>query len=100
MSLMAAYAFTDYKSQGQTMECIIVDLAKPPSGALTGFNAYVALSCSRGRDTIRLLHDFDEKLFTVHCSEELRKEDIRLALLQKMTMEHYNRCEFGNFPAY
>ncbi|KAH9163435.1 hypothetical protein EDB89DRAFT_1859947 [Lactarius sanguifluus] len=54
-ALTPAYAFTDYKSQGQTLECVIVDIAKPPSGCLTAFNAYVALSRSRGRKTIRLL---------------------------------------------
>ncbi|KAH9043430.1 hypothetical protein EDB84DRAFT_1266555 [Lactarius hengduanensis] len=43
-ALTPTYAFTDIKSQGQTLECVIVDITKPPSGALTGFNAYVALS--------------------------------------------------------
>ena len=58
--------------------CVIVDIAKPPSGALTAFNTYVSLSRSRGRHSIRLLCDFDEKLFTTHPNEELRKEDLRL----------------------
>ena len=44
LAITVAYAFTDYKALGQTMECIIVDLAKPPLGALTRFNVYVALS--------------------------------------------------------
>lgn len=40
----------ELKSQGQTMECVIVDLAsEPPSGTLTAFDTYVALSRSRGR---------------------------------------------------
>lgn len=29
-SLAPAYAFTDFKAQGQTMETVIVNLAKPP----------------------------------------------------------------------
>ncbi|KAF8256855.1 hypothetical protein EI94DRAFT_1475672, partial [Lactarius quietus] len=58
IALTPAYAFTDFKSQGQTIENVIVDLAKPPSGNLTGFNAYVSLSRSRGRNNIRLLRDF------------------------------------------
>ena len=29
LALTAAYAFMDFKSQGQTIECVIVDLAKP-----------------------------------------------------------------------
>jgi len=46
LAITAGYAFTDYKSQGQTIECVIVDLGKPPWGALTAFNTYVALSQS------------------------------------------------------
>jgi len=44
LAITVSYAFTDYKSQGQTIECVIVDLGKPPWGALTAFNTYVALS--------------------------------------------------------
>ncbi|KAH9033268.1 hypothetical protein EDB85DRAFT_1864625, partial [Lactarius pseudohatsudake] len=76
------YAFTDFKSQGQTLECVIVDIGKPPSGSLTGFNAYIALSRSRGRDTIRLLHNFDARLFPVHPNELLRTQDELLAVLE------------------
>lgn len=83
--LTAAYAFTDYKAQGQTIEHVIVDLARPPFGELTPFNAYVALSRSRGRDNIRLLRDFDTTLFTTHPSEDLRVEDARLTLLDRET---------------
>jgi hypothetical protein len=39
-----AYAFTDYRSQGQTISHVIVDLASPPAGSLSLFNIYVALS--------------------------------------------------------
>ena len=77
-ALTPAYAFTDFKSQGQTIESVIVDLAKPPSGTLTGFHTYVSLSRSHGRGTIRLLRDFDERLFTKHPNEYLRREDARL----------------------
>ncbi|KAI6120905.1 hypothetical protein EDD16DRAFT_1424604, partial [Pisolithus croceorrhizus] len=42
--ITSAYAFTDYRSQGQTIPYAIVDIAKPPTGALTLFNLYVALS--------------------------------------------------------
>ncbi|KAI6120914.1 hypothetical protein EDD16DRAFT_1477906, partial [Pisolithus croceorrhizus] len=43
--ITSAYAFTDYRSQGQTIPYAIVDIAKPPTGALTLFNLYVALAC-------------------------------------------------------
>ncbi|KAI6031186.1 hypothetical protein BKA83DRAFT_4044971, partial [Pisolithus microcarpus] len=36
-------AFTDYRSQGQTLQSVIVDIATPPSGGLNLFNLYVAL---------------------------------------------------------
>ena len=94
-ALTPAYAFTDFKSQGQTIESVIVDLAKPPSGKLDAFHSYVALSRSRGRPTIRLLWDFDEKIFTVHPNEYLRKEDIRLEMLEKETINRYKAGEFG-----
>ena len=90
-----AYAFTDFKSQGQTMECVIADIGKPPSGALSPFDVYVTLSRSRGRPSIRLLRDFEERLFTTHPSEELQKEDARLGLLEEKTLERYNAGEFG-----
>ena len=51
----AAYCFTDYRSQGQTIPCVIIDIASPPSSKLSLFNLYVALSRSFGRETIRLL---------------------------------------------
>ena len=30
----AAYAFTDYRSQGQTLPYVIIDIASPPTGTL------------------------------------------------------------------
>ncbi|KAF9554268.1 hypothetical protein CPC08DRAFT_622265, partial [Agrocybe pediades] len=45
------YAFTDYKSQGQTIEHVIIDIAKPPSGSLSPFGTYVALSRNMERIT-------------------------------------------------
>ena len=97
LALTAAYAFTDYKAQGQTMECVIVDLGKPPSGSLTGFNVYVALSRSHGQSMIRLLQDFDKKLFMEHPSEDLRREDIRLSMLEKKMFERYNAGELTTY---
>lgn len=98
LALTAAYAFTDYKAQGQTMECVLVDLGKPPTGTLTGFTVYVTLSRSRGRDTVRILRDFDTTLFTRHPSERLQDEDIRLCDLKKQTLARYELNQFGSFP--
>lgn len=51
-AITPGYAFTDYKSQGQTIEYVIIDIGKPGWGGLSPFSIYVALSRSRGRDTI------------------------------------------------
>ncbi|KAF8836129.1 hypothetical protein BDN67DRAFT_984167 [Paxillus ammoniavirescens] len=75
LPLMTAYAFTDFKSQGQTIEKLIIDIGKTTSFNLTPFNAYVALSRSHGRDSIHLLQDFKNNLFTKHPSEDLREKD-------------------------
>ncbi|KIM58154.1 hypothetical protein SCLCIDRAFT_128914, partial [Scleroderma citrinum Foug A] len=74
----AAYAFTDYRSQGQTIPYVIVDIATPPTGGLNLFNLYVALSRSSGKSMIRLLQDFNPKLFQASHSPELLTEDDRL----------------------
>lgn len=50
--LTPTYTFTDYRSQGQTLEPVIVDIAPPPHSQLTPFNVYVALSRGTGRDHI------------------------------------------------
>ncbi|KAF8825621.1 hypothetical protein HHX47_DHR6000135 [Lentinula edodes] len=79
LALTPGYAFTDLKSQGQTIEYVIVDLASPNYGSkLNAFGAYVSLSRSRGRDTIRILHGFDESIFVTHPSPVLEAEDQRL----------------------
>jgi len=76
--ITAAYCFTDYRAQGQTIPRVIVDIASPPSGKLSLFNLYVALSRSSGRETIRLLRDFDDEIFLEAHEPELVLEDERL----------------------
>jgi len=85
----AAYAFTDYRSQGQTILYVIVDIASPPSRGLSLFNLYVALSRSSGRETIRLLRDFDDELFTKKHDSALIREDERLEALDFETRRWY-----------
>jgi hypothetical protein len=78
--MTAAYAFTDYRSQGQTLPYVIIDIASPPTGKLSLFNLYVVLSRSSGRASIslRLLHDFDDELFMASHDPALVDEDERL----------------------
>ena len=89
LAVVPGYAFTDYKSQGQTMGCVIVDISKPPSGALSPFSVYVALSRSRGRQNIRILREFDHTLFMHHPSEDLRLDMERLQCLERVTREEF-----------
>ena len=83
--ITGAYAFTDYRSQGQTIPFVIIDLASPPTGKLSLFNLYVALSRSKGRSTIRLLRDFDNKIFDQQHPDVLKDKDERLILLDNET---------------
>lgn len=85
LPLTLGYAFTDYRSQGQTLEPVVVDIGPPPYGHLTPFNIYVALSRGTGRNNIRLLREFDEKLLQQHPSEFLRLEDERLQKMNDST---------------
>lgn len=46
---------------------------------------YVALSCCQGSESIRLLHDFDDKVVSTRPSDNLRKEHARLVVLDDAT---------------
>ncbi|CUA71576.1 Structural maintenance of chromosomes protein 4 [Rhizoctonia solani] len=92
-----AYAFTDYRSQGQTIPAAIIDIATPPTGGgLSIYNLYVALSRCAGRDNIRILRDFDEKLLMRSLDYDLLKEDERLAKLDAKTEELWNEIKILN----
>lgn len=83
--MTGAYAFTDYRAQGQTIPYVVIDIASPPSGGLSLFNLYVALSRSSGRNTIRLLREFDDETFLQGHEPELIDEDDRLEGLDDIT---------------
>jgi hypothetical protein len=65
-ALTGGYAFTDFKAQG-----LIADLRDTPTGKISSFSAYVTLSHSRGRDSIRLLSDFDDGTFMCYPNADL-----------------------------
>ncbi|KAG2128403.1 hypothetical protein BD769DRAFT_1457264 [Suillus cothurnatus] len=90
LPLTPAYAFTDYQSQGQTVSNAIIDIAMPPSGGLSPFNVYVALSRGHGQENIQLLRDFDKKLLTTHPSEYLHIEDQRIMKLDQITEQWWD----------
>lgn len=83
-------AFTDYRSQGQTVPSVIMDIAKSPTEAgLPLFNLYVALSRSSGRDRIQLMRDFDQELFFKPIDASLVREDKQLAKLNEETRKKW-----------
>ncbi|KAG1864866.1 hypothetical protein F4604DRAFT_1013710 [Suillus subluteus] len=92
LPLTAAYAFTDFKAQGQTIDHVLVDICRTTCFALSPFNAYVVLSRGHGRDSIRLLRDFDDDLFIRHPSEDLRIEDERISQLVEDTERKWPEC--------
>ncbi|THH14182.1 hypothetical protein EW146_g6117 [Bondarzewia mesenterica] len=95
--LTAAYSFTDYRSQGQTISYVIVDIASPPTGSkLTLFNIYVALSRSSGRDSIRLLREFDERLLTQSIDEALQMSDAWLSERDRLTKGWWESVSGGS----
>ncbi|KAM6492008.1 hypothetical protein JOM56_012646, partial [Amanita muscaria] len=73
-------------SQGQTIPNVIVDIANPPTGNLSLFNLYVVLSRSSGRESIRVLCDFDPTVFEKAHDPELLGEDDRLQALNQLTV--------------
>lgn len=81
-----AYAFTDYRSQGQTISSAIIDIADPPTGrGLTSHNLYVALSRCSGRDNIRILRNFDHSILKKPLEFDLMEEDNRLEKQDQVT---------------
>ncbi len=83
--ITGAYAFTDYRSQEQTISQAIIDIAPPPKGSLNLFNLYVALSRCPDRQHVRLLRDFKEEMLLKKHDESLMREDERLEYMDKQT---------------
>ena len=98
--MAAGYAFTDYKSQGQTIEYVIIDIGKPPTGTLTILQLRGTFTKQRKGHTIRLLtlRDFDINLFQNYPYEALRTEMKRLEDLIETTRKDWVR-RHNNIPA-
>ena len=70
LPITLAYTFIDYHTQAQTIEYCLENIGSPPSGRFMPSNAYAALSCSQGRDNIRLLRGFDERRIQTNTWEK------------------------------
>ena len=95
--IIGAYAFTDYRVQGQTIRNVIADISSPPFRALNLFNLYVALSRGTGREGIRLLREFDHKIFSKPLLQDLAIEDARLQELNMYTRKRYEAGEYKRY---
>lgn len=70
------------------------------SGGLSLFNLYVALSRSSGRETIRLLRDFDNKVFLQTHGADLMAEDDRIAVLDRKTKNWWEEMQKREFERH
>ncbi|QRV86444.1 ATP-dependent DNA helicase PIF1 [Ceratobasidium sp. AG-Ba] len=86
-----AYSFTDYRSQGQTIESVIFDITNPPTGgSLSLYNIYMALSRSSGTSAVRIMCDFDAALLMKPLNSCLAEEEACLEALDASTFTWYN----------
>jgi len=81
--LAPAYAFTDYKCQGQTLKKVIVDLAADSAGN----GAYVMLSRVQRLEDLLILRPFKESTLDIRLSPGLRAELKRLEEYAEMTTQ-------------
>ena len=81
LPLLPAYAYTDYKSQGRSLNAAVVD----PSSAFSLQGVYVMLSRVRSLSGLAILRPFTENKLNQRLSQELRDELRRLDCLDKET---------------
>lgn len=80
--LLPAYAYTDYKAQGRSLETVIVDLA----GCRSAQSAYVMLSRVKTLEGLAILRWFPTIRVTKPLQHDLRNEMDRLERLSKETL--------------
>ena len=85
LPLLPAYAYTDYKSQGRSLDSAIVD----PASASTLQGVYVMLSRLRALDGLVILRPFNSAKLEQRLSQELRKELKRLDELDATTRTNF-----------
>ena len=81
LPLLPSYAYTDYKSQGRSLDAAIVD----PTSTATLQGVYVMLSRIRALDGLCILRPFTATKIEQRLSQELRTELERLQILDDET---------------
>lgn len=84
--LAPGYCYTDYKSQGRSLEKVIVDIASARS--LQG--VYVMLSRVKSLKGLAVLRWFPQDKLYGRLSQDLRNEFARLEVLNETTLNKYN----------
>jgi hypothetical protein len=88
--LVPAYAVTDYKSQGETLQAGLLDIRKPPTGNWASFFAlYVLLSRVATLEGLFLIYDFDESVFKARAPRELVSYMDQLRILDQTTRSSF-----------
>ena len=87
LPILPAYAYTDYKAQGRSLDAAVVD----PKSAFSLQGVYVMLSRLRSMSGLAILRPFPENKLTQRLSQELRDELRRLDNLDKQTERAYDR---------
>ena len=82
LPLDAAYAITDYKSQGKTLEHVIVDI----QSSRIIQSIYVMVSRATSLDGLVILRPFDPKKVRAHAPQSLRDELVQLETLSYHTI--------------
>lgn len=88
LPILPAYAYTDYKSQGRTLDAAIVDLTGH-RGAGSLQSIYVMLSRVRALSGLALLRPFYTNKLTQNLQAEFRAEFSRLRTLHTATAEWF-----------
>ncbi|KAI0043926.1 hypothetical protein FA95DRAFT_1497894 [Auriscalpium vulgare] len=85
LPLLPAYCYTDYKSQGRSLETVIVDIA----GCRSLQSAYVMLSRVKSLKGLAILRGFPPNKISMPLTHEFRDEFARLASLAASTKQRY-----------
>lgn len=85
LPISPAFAVTDYRSQGDTRERVIVDIDTPPFGTIDPAAAYVAISRVTSLEGLAILRDFDVENLRRGMRSSISGEYDRLRVLERST---------------
>lgn len=93
--ISAAFAVTDYRSQGATEKTVIVDLEPAPKQKDTRAAAYVAASRVTGLNGLAVLRKFNKEVYTAGLPGELTREFAREKEAEQRTISWLRQVRLG-----